>query len=194
MFQPFYHPLRHAFLNDGFKLGGIESALRSLEYVGGFFGNDVTFKDYPISEIDLDFAVIYELGFSSTWDSARSLNRKIFLDSTTVRATAGGDVTSYNLTPRFFVVEFDHSLIVSMQHITPVFAASSNEQNETINEIYVPKTQIITAGFYVENDIYNLRAHDVSFYLTDSTTLGMYRSGAGVDDALYMSLFILEFK
>lgn len=194
MFQPFYHPLRHAFLNDGFKLGGIDSVFKSFEYVGGFFGNDVTFKDYTISEIDLDFAVICDLGFSSTWDNARSFTRKNFLNSTTVRATAGGDVTSYNLTPRFFVVEFDHSLIVSMQHIAPVFAASSNTQNETINEIFIPKTLILYAGFYVERDIFNARAHNVVFYLTDSTTLGMYRSGAGVDDALYMSIFILEFK
>jgi len=194
MFNPFFHPLRQALLNDGFKLGGFESALKSFEFAGGFFGNDVTFKDYAISEIDLDFAVIYELCFSSTWDNARSFTRNTFQDSTTVRATAGGDVTSYNLTPRFFVVEFDHSLIVSVQHITPVFAASSNEQFETVNEVYVPKTQIINAGFYVENDVYNVRAHNVSLSLPSSTTLSMYRSGAGVDDALYMSLFILEFK
>lgn len=194
MFQPFYHPLLHSLLNDGKKNGGIESAINSIQIIGGSFEADTSYRDYIISEVDLNFAVIYDLGFSTNWDNPRALTRKIFQDSTTVRATAGGDITSNTISPRFFVVEFDHFFIKSMQHITPVFAESSSAQNETILSVDVNKTQIISAGWYIEKDTYSFCAHNVQMFFLDSTTLRMLRYYAVSGDALYMSLFLLEFK
>ena len=194
MFQPFFHPLRHSLLNDGKKLDVVQSAIVSIERAGGSFTFDTFYRDYTISEVDLNFAVIYDHLFSTSWNNARALTRKTFLDSTTVRAQAGGDVTSYTLTPRFFVVEFDHTLIKSVQHVTPTFPDSDVEEDVIIASVDVDKTQIISAGWYVEKDIYDVRPHNVQMYLIDSTTLRMWRANAVSNDALYMSIFLLEFK
>jgi len=194
MFNPFFHPLRHALLNDGKKLGGIESAIKFFHRSGGSFVADETYHDYTIPEVDLDFAVIFDLGFSTNWNNARALTQKILLNSTTARAAAGGSITTNSLCPRFSVVEFDHFLINSMQHITPVFAAGEGVQEETILPVDVNKTQIIPAGWYVDSDTYYVNGYNVQFYCTDSTTLGMWRANTVGYDALYMSVFLLEWK